>query len=74
MLRHPKTHDPIAYGTGFFVGVQANDKKFTYGYLVTAKHVRKEMSEQRCADRARDKPDRVDAKGLQGLASVRVRS
>ena len=42
LLRHPKTHDPIAYGTGFFVGVQTDDKKFTYGYLVTAKHVLKD--------------------------------
>ena len=41
-LRDRNTHDPIPYGTGFFVGVQTEDKKYTYGYLVTAKHVLKD--------------------------------
>jgi hypothetical protein len=42
LLRDPKTHDPVPYGTGFFVGVQSDDKKLTYSYLVTAKHVLKD--------------------------------
>ena len=42
LLRDQKTNNPIPYGTGFFVGVQSEDGKGLYGYLVTAKHVLKD--------------------------------
>jgi hypothetical protein len=42
LLRDEKTNNPIAYGTGFFVGVKSEDGSGTYGYLVTAKHVLKD--------------------------------
>jgi hypothetical protein len=43
LQRDQKTNSPIPYGTGFFVGVKTNEGKAIYGYLVTAKHVLKDI-------------------------------
>ncbi len=43
LLRDPNTEQPVANGTGFFVGIDGEtDKAKFFGYLVTAQHVLKD--------------------------------